>query len=188
MRQLVYYVAASLDGFIADPSGDFSAFPQDPATLAALFERYPETCPAHLRDVLGVSGPPRRFDTVLMGFDTFQPALEVGLPGGAYPHLAQYVVTHQQLDPGAGIRTLTGDVTTAVAALKYEPGRDIWLCGGGNLAAQVVDQIDELQVKVNPVVLGRGIPLLPVNRTLSLELDNREDLPGGVTLLTYRRE
>lgn len=67
MRELVYCTAVSVDGFIADARGDFSRFPVRPETLAALFARCPETCPAHLREPLGVSGGPRRFDTVLMG-------------------------------------------------------------------------------------------------------------------------
>lgn len=52
MRNLVYYVATSIDGFIADADGDFSAFPQDPATLRVLFDRYPETCPVHVREAV----------------------------------------------------------------------------------------------------------------------------------------
>lgn len=188
MRDLVYYVAASLDGFIADDVGDFSAFPQDPATLAVLFERYPETCPAHARTALGVDAEPRRFDTVLMGYNTYRPALDIGLPGGAYPHLKQIVATHRTLPQTASPSTLVGDVADAVRRLKSEPGDDIWLCGGGNLAAQLIDLIDELQVKVNPVVFGRGIPLLPhAGDALPLALTATEHLPGGVVLNTWRR-
>ncbi len=187
MRNLVYYVATSLDGYIADAEGDFSAFPQDPATLAALFERYPETCPTHVRDALGVTGEPRRFDTVLMGFRAFEPALTAGLSGGAYPHLRQIVVTHRDLPATPGLTTIAGDVVTQVAALKEESGRDIWLCGGGNLAAQLVDLIDEIQIKVNPVILGGGTPLLPhTGLPLRLALTDAETLPGGVVLLTHR--
>lgn len=83
MRELVHYIAASVDGFIADARGDFSRFPVRAETLAALFERYPETCPAHLREPLGVSGGARRFDTVLMGARTREPAVQAGLTGGA---------------------------------------------------------------------------------------------------------
>lgn len=187
MRDLVYYVAASVDGFIADAAGDVSAFPQDPATLAALFERYPERCPAHARDALGVEAPPRRFDTVLMGYRTYLPALDVGLPGGVYPHLRQIVATHRDLPVAEGLGTMSGDVVAAVRRLKEEPGEDIWLCGGADLAAQLADLVDEVQVKVNPVLLGSGIPLLPATRApRPLTLTATDPLPGGVVLHTYR--
>ena len=40
-----------------------------------------------------------------------------------------------------------------------ETGKDIWLCGGSKLAAAVLPEIDELILKINPVVIGAGIPL-----------------------------
>ncbi len=58
MRSLVYYVAVSIDGFIADTAGAADAFVQTPELLGALFSEYPETCPAHVRDLLGVTGGP----------------------------------------------------------------------------------------------------------------------------------
>lgn len=189
MRDLVYYVATSIDGFIADPCGDFSAFPQDPTTLAVLFDRYPETCPTHLRDVLGVTGAPRRFDTVLMGYRTYEPALAVGLPGGAYPHLHQVVATHRDLPDAPNLTMISGDLPRQIARLKDQPGHDIWLCGGANLAAQLIDHIDEIQIKVNPVTLGAGIPLLPApGAARAFRLAGLEELPGGIALLTYRSE
>lgn len=187
MRELVYYVAVSVDGFIADPDGDFSAFPNDPDTLRVLFDRYPETCPAPARKALGMTAAPRRFDTVLMGARTHQPALDAGWAGGVYPHLDQVVVTHRALPPALGVRTISGDVASQVAAAKDQPGRDIWLCGGADLATQLADQIDELQVKVNPVLLGAGVPLMRVAGPRSLTLQDSERLPGGVVLNTYRR-
>jgi dihydrofolate reductase len=48
------------------------------------------------------------------------------------------------------------DVTDRVRALKAEQGKDVWLAGGGRLAASLVDETDELIPKVNPVVLGDG--------------------------------
>lgn len=187
MRNLVYYVATSIDGFIAEDDGDFSAFPQDPATLRVLFDRYPETCPVHVRDALGVTAAPRRFDAVVMGRRTHQPALDQGL-AGAYPHLAQYVVTRRSLPGSPSVQRVSEDPAQFVADLKREPGRDIWLCGGGDLAAQLLDLIDELQLKVNPVLLGNGIPLVRGTRIpASFRLVQSEQLPGGVLLNTYRK-
>ncbi|AKT50580.1 deaminase/reductase [Arsenicicoccus sp. oral taxon 190] len=187
MRDLVYYVAVSMDGFIADDAGGVSAFPQAPETVAALFERYPETCPAPLRESLGVTATPRRFDTVVMGRRTFEPALAAGWCDGAYTHLRQVVVTHDDLPECSGLTVLTGDIASQVETMKRETGKDIWLCGGGTLAAQLVEVIDEIQIKVNPVMLGSGTPLLPApGGPKACRLVAVEALPSGVVLLTYR--
>lgn len=188
MRQLVYYIATSLDGFIADPSGDFSRFPVKPETLAALFDRYPETCPTQLREMLGVHAEPRRFDTVLMGSRSYEPAVSAGLADGAYPHLRQIVATHRDGGVASAVETITGDLVSQVSALKEMDGQDIWLCGGGDLAAQLIDQIDEIQLKINPVLLGQGIPLFRRAVACSLRLVECTALPGGVMLATYSPE
>ncbi|WP_068279588.1 dihydrofolate reductase family protein [Aldersonia kunmingensis] len=187
MRKLVYYIATSIDGFIADPEGDASHFPLPPETLAAIFGRYPETCPAHLREAFGVTGEARRFDTVLMGWRTHEPAVAAGLDGGGYPHLRQVVVTHRNIATTESLEVMTGDVAAQVADLKREAGRDIWLCGGADLAAQLIDVIDEIQVKIYPVLLGRGISLFGGTTSLrQLDCTDIETLPGGVALATYR--
>lgn len=48
MRDLIYYVVATLDGFIAHPDGSFDGFPWAEAYGADLSETLPETVPAHL--------------------------------------------------------------------------------------------------------------------------------------------
>jgi dihydrofolate reductase len=187
VRDLVLYIATSIDGFIADPTGDPSRFPASPQLLERLFARYPETCPVHLRGPLGVSAGPRRFDTVLMGRRTYAPAEEAGLEHGAYPHLRQIVVTHGTVE-ASGVEVVAGDVAGRVATLKAEPGRDIWLCGGADLAGQLLGLVDEIQVKVYPVLLGDGIPLVRgAGGPQELDLASLERLPGGVALATYRR-
>lgn len=185
MRKLVYYIAASMDGYIANPDGDTSAFPVRQETLKELFDRYPETCPHHLRGPLGVTGLARRFDTVILGRSTHEPALQAGLTS-AYPHLRQLVVTHRELPHDPSVETLSGrDLLDQVSRLKEEDGRDIWLCGGGAVAGQLLSKIDELQIKVNPVTFGDGIPLFRSNHCQPWKLESSEHIAGGITLMTY---
>lgn len=187
MRKLIYLIAVTADGFIADEDGNYDAFPISPELLGAVFGEYPETCPAHLRAALSITAPARHFDTVLMGADTHQPALDIGLTS-AYPHLRQFVFTHRTGQPADKTVTYTSErPATLVDRLKHQHGRDIWLCGGGNLAGQLVDQIDEFHLKVNPVLLGRGIPLLGRAARVDLELFERRDLPHGIVLHRYRK-
>jgi dihydrofolate reductase len=89
----------------------------------------------------------------------------------------------------AGVTVVSRNIGATVAALRSEPGRDIWLFGGGSLfasllAAQVVDQID---VAVMPVLLGGGTPLVspgaPRSR-LILALANTS--PSGIVNLQYQ--
>ena len=189
MRKLSYLVAVTADGFIADAQGNFDFFAMDPETLGVIFAEYPETCPAHLRQALGVDGDPRHFDAAVMGYNTHRPALEAGL-SSAYPHLAQYVITHRTDLPADPTVTLVhDDPVRLVQKLKRQPGRDIWLCGGADLAAQLADEIDEYHLKVNPVLIGAGIPLLShATSPIQLELTVTRTLPAGVQLSIYRRQ
>lgn len=187
MRRLVYFVGTSVDGCIAGPSGETEFFPTSPQLLGAIFERYPETCPAHVRGVFGMQEEPRHFDTVIMGARTHEPAVEAGMTH-AYPHLEQLVVTHRTFPAADGLTFVRDRPVSAVRALKRQPGRDIWLGGGADLASQLWDEIDELHLKVYPVVVGTGVPLFHGDRSpSSWVLTATETLPEGVLLNRYSR-
>ncbi|UVE96547.1 dihydrofolate reductase family protein [Dietzia sp. B32] len=200
MRKLIYYVAVSIDGFIADPDGGFDVFPVEAANMPWLIEHYPETIPGHFRGSLGVTTTPHRaFDTVIMGRTTHQVAVDEGLASG-YPHLRQYVVTHRpdELPAEEGLTASDEDPVTLVRRLKSEDSAlDVWLCGGGSLAGQLVDEIDEFRLKVNPVVLGAGIPLVARATggpgaaggalPLALTRGRRHDFDSGVSYVEYAR-
>ncbi|PXX63250.1 dihydrofolate reductase [Nocardia tenerifensis] len=160
MRKLVYYVAVSLDGYIAGPAGEYDFYPVDEAMGAALNARYPEFVPSFVRPHFGMAldEPNKRCDTVLMGRGTYEPALSIGVTS-PYPHMKQYVVsgTLGRIDEPA-VELVDADPLGLVRQLKKEAGLDIWLCGGGNLAAQLLGEIDEMIIKSYPVVAGGGIP------------------------------
>ena len=60
MRALVYYVASTVDGFIADPSGGFEFFGPPADLMSFIAKEYPETLPAGARTALGITAPPVR--------------------------------------------------------------------------------------------------------------------------------
>lgn len=187
MRKLVYYVATTLDGCIAAPDGGTDAFPMDASYLRQLGEEFPETFPTHARAALGIDAPGTHFDTVLMGRGTYEPALRLGITS-PYAHLRQYVVS-RSVSPGTdpAVTVVAGDPVPVVRRLKAEDtGRDIWLCGGGDLAGQLLGEIDELLLKLNPLVLGAGIPLFaaPPDPRHFVRVECRP-LEAGVVLLRY---
>ncbi len=189
MRKLKYFVACTVDGFIAAEDGSIDAFVQDGDYLAELFESFPETCPGHLRQPLGVHGENKHFDTVLMGRNTYELGLKIGL-SSPYPTLEQYVFsTTMGESPDEDVTLVPENAVGLVGELKSEPGKDVWLVGGASLAGSLFSEglLDELLLKVNPVVLGSGIPLFSgtVDRT-RLELTDSETYRGGVALLRYR--
>ena len=188
MRRVVYYVAVTADGFIAQRDGSFDAFLQDGPHLADLVTLFPETIPGHLRDALGVTGANRRFDAVLMGRRTYQVGLDLGVTS-PYPHLRQYVFSRTlSTSPDPAVTVVSSDPLPYAEALKNTPGRDIWLCGGSELALALFPVIDELILKVNPVVIGTGIPLFAgeVDAT-RLALVHTRQYANGFVLLLYTR-
>lgn len=157
MRELVYYVAVSLDGFIAAPDDTFDAFPVEGDHIDMILKEYTDTVPTLGLEAMGLTPPLTRFDTVLMGWNTYV-AGGPPPPGGHYRHLAQYVFsrnrTGSDADPAV---TVTGEnPIDVVRKLKQEKGSAIWIAGGGILASELVDEIDRLIVKVNPILLGSG--------------------------------
>jgi dihydrofolate reductase len=160
MRKLVYYVAVSIDGYIAGPRGEFDFYPMSADMMAWMWEDYPESMPTFARAAAGVpqDTPNKAWDTVLMGRGAYEPALAAGSVS-PYGHLKQYVFSTALApvdDPQ--VEVVDTDPVSLVRRLKRDDGGDIWLCGGGNLAGQLVGEIDAMIVKSYPVVAGAGIP------------------------------
>jgi dihydrofolate reductase len=167
MRRLVYSVAASLDGFIAGPKGEHDWIRRDSGIdFAALY---------------------RRFDTLLMGRRTYDVAKTN--PGLLTSMGMKIVVVSTTLDPPlhAAVIVVSRNLPEAVAALKAEPGKDIWLFGGSVLFRSLLDlgMVDEVSVSVFPVMLGAGVPLLPKGARAQLKLNESKALPSGVLMLSY---
>jgi dihydrofolate reductase len=168
MRRVRYRIAASLDGFIADPNGGYDWIITDPAIdFAAAF---------------------RQFDTFLMGRKTFEVTNTgdfMGLLGNK-----EVIVFSRTLKsaPYPNVTVISTSPAETVSALKQKAGKDIWLFGGGDLFRQLVDAdlVDAIEVGVMPVLLGQGIPMLAPGKQLrGLALTSSEILSSGILMLTY---
>ncbi|HJQ12419.1 MAG TPA: dihydrofolate reductase family protein [Gemmatimonadaceae bacterium] len=167
-RRLRYQVAATLDGFIAGPKGEYDWIVPDPAIdFAAMY---------------------KEFDTAVMGRGTY----EVGVASGgdiSMPGIEVFVFS-QTLPPSTkhGFRIVNDDPAEIVADLKAKSGRDIWLFGGGKLFRYLLDAglVDTVEIAVMPVMLGEGIPVLPAGAAKTLELSDVKQLPSGIVALAYR--
>jgi dihydrofolate reductase len=171
MRRLWYSVAMSLDGYIAGLRGEYDWIPMEAdIDFAAIFGK---------------------FDTVLMGRRSFE-AMSGGepMPGGPLATMKTIVVS-RTLDPREHPRvTIVSDhLKEAVSALKDQPGKDIWLWGGGDLFRSLLDLglVDAVEVAVVPVVLGQGVPFVaPPAAQTSLRLRaHRVYEKTGTVLLGY---
>lgn len=158
MSDLVYYVAASLDGYIAGPDGDFSAFPVEGDHMAAIIERFPDAIPTDIASHLGIDQGSGSFSHVVMGWNTYQVGAAVGV-ASPYRHLGQIVFSRTRSAQGERLRVSSEDPVAVVRELKKKASGDVWLCGGGVLAASLITEIDRLVIKRNPLTFGAGLPL-----------------------------
>lgn len=171
MRPVRYNVAASLDGFIAGPNGEYDWIPMDPAVdFAALFARV---------------------DTVLLGRHSYELTLREPTAAAAWPAGARVYVFSRTLDPTEhpAVTVVRDEAAGAVAALRAEPGAgEIWLYGGGALFGTLLaaGQVDAVEVTVVPVLLGKGVPLVPADvPQASLALTHSRVYPSGMVALHY---
>lgn len=169
MRAVRYNVAATLDGYIAGPNGEFDWIPND--------------------DAVDFAGIFARVDTVLIGRKTYEVVQRMGPPPWT-PKTRVYVFS-TTLEPTScsGATLVSTDSTGVVNALRHEPGNgEIWLFGGGDLFRRLLaaGQVDSVEITIVPVLLGAGIPLLPPGGSRTeLTLRNTRQYPSGMVTLTY---
>ncbi len=187
MRELTYFVAVSLDGHIAGQGGDISAFPQGDH-IGWLLAEYPDTLPAPFLAAMQKEANNAHFDTVLMGRRTYQLGVDQGLTN-PYPHLRQIVFSRSPQSLDEAVTMTDEDPRTVVQRLREEPGGGMWLCGGGQLAAQLMPLIDRLVLKVAPVLLPGGVPLFaPTDGPASTwTLEQSQTFDSGVVVNHLRR-
>ncbi|WP_430646327.1 dihydrofolate reductase family protein [Agromyces sp. GXS1127] len=150
MTRFQYYVASTIDGFIADEHDGLEWLLQfGMADYSEHYERFFASVGA-----------------LVLGATTYEWLLR---EGGEWPYgdLPTWVLTHRTLEvpDGADIRFASGEVgAVAEAAASAAGERNVWIIGGGPVAAQFLaaERLHELLVTYMPVALGRGRPLLPV--------------------------
>lgn len=175
MRKVILYIAMSLDGFIADARGGVDWLCGDGSDSDA-----PGSYDTFIRDV----------DTVIMGRRTYDQVTD-DLSPDVWPYEGRqtYVVTHHPQPDQPGICFTSDTPETLVRRLQAGDGKDIWICGGTQIAQTLLreDLIDRLQLTIIPTLLGDGVRLfdrLPQEQPLQLA-HTRTD--NGMVELTYER-
>ncbi len=106
-----------------------------------------------------------------------------------YAHLRQYVVSSTiTAPPDPAVTILDGDPLAAVRALEAGGGGEIYLAGGRRLAGPLLPEIDELVLKVYPVVAGAGVRLFETGfAPTAFDLAGARPFASGAVVLTYTR-
>jgi dihydrofolate reductase len=142
MRQLRYSVAASLDGYIAGPNGEFDWIAIDPEIdFAAMYA--------------GFSG-------LVMGRRSYDVFVATG--GAVGPALPTYVYSRSLSSGERDGVTFARDAVSHVRALKQTADdKPLWLWGGGDLFRGLAEAglVDGVDVAIIPILLGSGLQLLP---------------------------
>lgn len=174
MRTVILYLAISLDGYLADKTGGVDWLLGEQADHAGDY---------------GISTFLKQVDTVLMGYRTYRQVTEELSPDHwPYPELQTYVLTHRQCSEQKGISFVSGAPEALVAQLRSQPGTDIWICGGAEMAHSLICSgcIDEYRISIIPTLLGGGIRLFfGEHPSIPLHLVETK-LENGIVELIYR--
>src|SRR3989475_7871714 len=110
----------------------------------------------------GMNAFMRSVDTKLLGRKTYEMSLRLGAKFDSKSRTIVFSRHAPPADAPSGVEFVSGAIGPFVSRLREQPGKDIWLMGGGELIASFLDEqaIDEFVVTVAPVFIGEGIPLI----------------------------
>src|SRR5262245_29394398 len=143
MRKITFGGAISLDNYIARPdhSADWIMWSDEVGEIMANYWR--------------------RVDTMLMGRKTYEVAAKAGGGPGGLGDLKTFIFSRTLKDAPQGVTLVRDDAVPFVRKLKEQPGKEIMLMGGGELAHPLFEAglIDEIGYCIHPLLLGAGTPL-----------------------------
>ncbi|MBK6495944.1 MAG: dihydrofolate reductase family protein [Gemmatimonadetes bacterium] len=175
-----YFTATSLDGFLATEDDSLE-------WLFALADIGESSYPAFIAEVGALAMGSATYEWMLRNADAV-----IKEVGSAWPYTQPaWVFTTRELPriEGADIRFVQGDVRPVHEAMRAAAGeQNLWIVGGGELAAQFHDAglLDELIVQVGSATLGKGKPLFPRRVTSpTLELTSVHQMGTGMVELRY---
>jgi dihydrofolate reductase len=175
MRKVVYSLTNSLDNFIARADGAYDWILMDDEIMSEFPKLYAS------------------FDTVLIGRKTYDQTLlqspETAQEAAGFMDMKTYVFSRTMKEsPNVGVEIISDNAGEFVRSLKNESGKDIWLMGGGILAASLLRErlVDEIGVAIQPILLGSGIPLFPdIGLQVDLQLLECKTYKNGIVGLKY---
>ncbi|WP_373511227.1 dihydrofolate reductase family protein [Persicitalea sp.] len=174
MKNIVYYVAISLDGFISGENGDSSGFKAKGNGV----DKY-------LSDLAA-------FDTVIMGRNTYEFGYKFGLKPGqaAYPHMKHFIFSDSLtfVEQDEKVKVLPIQLEE-VEKIRAQSKTDVYLCGGGQFAGWLLDnhKVDVLKIKLNPLILGKGVRLFGDSKqSFQTELIESAVYEDGLQIMTYK--
>lgn len=166
MRKVVAGFAASLDGYIEGPNGEFDWILIDKE--------------------IDFAEQMKRFDTFFYGRKSYEAVVKMGSTHTA--GTTHYVFSHSLDKVAPGFTLFRGDIKSRIEHMKQKPGKDIAVFGGANLLASLLDLqvVDELSIAVIPVLLGRGKPMADeLAGRVWLSLIKTHTYSNGTVQLTY---
>jgi len=170
MASVRFYVATSLDGFIADEEGSVDWLAPYDARLYGYDKFFAEV------------------GALIMGRRTFELIKAVG-EDWPYRGKPVYVLSSQPLgNVPRGVVATTRGMWEALQQARRTTHKDIWIVGGAVAMQSALDDslIDLMEIFLVPVLLGSGLSLLnDLRRRQTLVFDGIEAFPDGVVKLRY---
>jgi dihydrofolate reductase len=172
MRNVILYIAMSLDGYIATKDGNLDFL----SSVEKEGEDY------------GYHSFKETTDVMIFGRKTYEKVLSFGIP---WPHEEHYtyIVSREAKKVNDKIEFYNGDLKALITELKSKPGKNIYCDGGGETVKLMLQAgvLDEIIVSVIPVLLGEGIRLFPESFPMkNLQLVSSLSFEKGLVQLKYK--